>query len=922
MRKLQTLVSEKDQELNELRKTHTVELEDMNSELSQKQRILHYINTMAVEALEGKLPSDSEEEDDTIPDDRSSSHTKDGGDVDDGDDDESDRHESKEDGGGGGEFRCVRSHFDVFHVRKLCQLYIKTQGQLQEAMEERAEVGEQLSRLRGSQSELEGQSSALEAALQKIRRHRETEKKLTGLLRTATAGLKRRETLLDRRLRTLRLCLRDAADHWITIRRPSRNPSSSPSSSASSSAAAASSTTPVPSPKSTTAEENTESEKRSAAGGGEEMEIISAPVERCRILQRLSMRGVVWVLLQVEDEENLQEPRNGEDGAGETVSDQGPVARAEASEETPEDGKDPEKHRRPSTSSSPAPNNPSSDGNQLFWTKQTTLLRRFYEALAGQPQPPKHLIPKEDLDWILAETEKNQEAFLPWEIFVREETPVTNDRTDGSTPETAEEEDVEDDEEEEEEEEFEDRLRDMVIPELLQRMLQRRQQLEFTSKWRSGIQRFTRELEDLRTELDTAREEKQALEQAYTQYKARAHNLLQSQETQLSEAQHRITELGQLRDELESLRAERSAAAAAQDSDSQLTTELRLRLEQAEEAVSQAEYLRDQAETSRRQELQAWAERCQALEAEVRDSESRHREEIRSLEQRLEEERKALQERFQAQRLRARGMLEQKDEEIETLRRRLQEGSSGGGGGDGGGGGGGSRPAEVYSRNSLSSSPSSSRPSSSAAAAAVSSVSSSSAADPPIAIPSLSSSSNRNGGADLGTERLLKALETAASVNVSSSRSSSSSSSAAANAVTGNGSGGGDQIMKLAEVQALRDDLLHGLRHHIQRLQNLLHEKEIAEAQARQRETELETRLTELEQSLERQQTMDKEGITEYLKNVLVRYMSSRGREHEALFPAISTVLQLSQEDIEIVKRGQEEQQQTPAAWLRRGLGF
>jgi len=89
---------------------------------------------------------------------------------------------------------------------------------------------------------------------------------------------------------------------------------------------------------------------------------------------------------------------------------------------------------------------------------------------------------------------------------------------------------------------------------------------------------------------------------------------------------------------------------------------------------------------------------------------------------------------------------------------------------------------------------------------------------------------------------------------------------------------------------------LHRHRQHIRKLQQLLRSSEVGQAQQRQKIAELQRRLTELERSQKRDQTVN----LEYLKNVTVRYIETG---ETTLVPVMATILQFSPEENERVRK-------------------
>jgi len=106
-------------------------------------------------------------------------------------------------------------------------------------------------------------------------------------------------------------------------------------------------------------------------------------------------------------------------------------------------------------------------------------------------------------------------------------------------------------------------------------------------------------------------------------------------------------------------------------------------------------------------------------------------------------------------------------------------------------------------------------------------------------------------------------------------------------------------------VTAAQAQEIQKQQQHIRKLQELLREHEVHIAEMRERENGLNQRFSELEREHKRNhQLQGQHSNVEYLKNVIVKYIETE--EHENLFPLIATMLQLSPEETQRIKKKRE----------------
>lgn len=101
--------------------------------------------------------------------------------------------------------------------------------------------------------------------------------------------------------------------------------------------------------------------------------------------------------------------------------------------------------------------------------------------------------------------------------------------------------------------------------------------------------------------------------------------------------------------------------------------------------------------------------------------------------------------------------------------------------------------------------------------------------------------------------------------------------------------------------QTHRAEDTHRLRNHVRRLQKLLQKAETDSLQWRQRVKALGEQVQSLSLKSSREEELLEKGKLNYLKNIVVRYVETD--DHDGIFPALCTVLQLSTEEIERIKQ-------------------
>lgn len=115
-------------------------------------------------------------------------------------------------------------------------------------------------------------------------------------------------------------------------------------------------------------------------------------------------------------------------------------------------------------------------------------------------------------------------------------------------------------------------------------------------------------------------------------------------------------------------------------------------------------------------------------------------------------------------------------------------------------------------------------------------------------------------------------------------------------------------------MQASRDGELSKLAEHIRQLQQLLRDKDMAEAERREKEGTVSLRIQDLERQVSRDAQLQEN--MEYLKNIICKYMEVGGAEHEKMFPVIATLLQFSPDEVQRIKKKREAAGGFFGAWL------
>eukprot|EP00455_Lapot_gusevi_P001453 TRINITY_DN10583_c0_g1_i1.p1 TRINITY_DN10583_c0_g1~~TRINITY_DN10583_c0_g1_i1.p1 ORF type:complete len:736 (-),score=237.59 TRINITY_DN10583_c0_g1_i1:51-2258(-) len=462
------------------------------------------------------------------------------------------------------------------------------------------------------------------------------------------------------------------------------------------------------------------------------------------------------------------------------------------------------------------------------------------------------------------------------------------------------------------------------LPETLDMVIEKRLKEKFDKSWNNSTKLYQKTVTELTERAKSAEDNLEQLKQEYSQYKTKAHSVLKQQAAELSKVQssmQAMADVPQLEARIKELEQQIEQIAGLQETISQL----RLQLEHAETETEQWKEKHSHSES-------LWKQKLRVAEEALTESRDAFEKEKETLQKEHTQQVESLKEEARSQRNKARAMLQNKDRQLVFLQGKLKTA-----------GVNVSLPAtsdrddgsetptltidpnhavsnttllENLSSSLMPASPSpSNAASSSTSTSALSSGPASARGDGATASSLVSPSSDKEEKFDSRqlsltlplhlypnspTSDVVEIPNTPTSADgLAVSLTSTSVSSLLADSSVAKKSGktndSESEILQLATMQAQRDDELHRHRIHIRRLQQLLRDQEVSNAEQAAAQEELKSRIKELERASKRNGAN-----LEYLKNVIVAWME--GENQDQLLNVIATILQFSPAEVQKVK--------------------
>jgi chromosome segregation ATPase len=358
-----------------------------------------------------------------------------------------------------------------------------------------------------------------------------------------------------------------------------------------------------------------------------------------------------------------------------------------------------------------------------------------------------------------------------------------------------------------------------TLPACMDQELRTTMNATFEKKWNANSAQFQRTLAELSARFEAAQVELAATKDEYSRYKSRAQTVLAHQQTELASASSALESARAFEGEVSSLRAQMAELERDKaDYHPHRFAALQSQLTAAQEQLAAQRRVQDEI-------AERYGRQITELETQVAEARTVSREEIAKRDEAHQAALRAAKEDMEKHRAKARELVTQKEAQIHALQSKMKLGGGGG------------------SNSNLLDAPSKEDAPSTAPTASIS------IALAPAPTPTDAPSS--------------------VSFNPLVATPTASAAPLAAVDFTPEGQ------YQLTALLASRDEELNRCRAHIRQLQEHLRTAEIKSASTRDREADLQRRIGELDRMAQRHQEMMKQENVEYLKNVLVKYMTT-----------------------------------------------